>query len=324
MNIIMQIFKLYIVKFLFLLLFLSIISCASTNNDVNENELSLNQDDLNQEVLNTEDLNIEKSSTENEFGLTSEPQKEPTSYSDSVTKQKYTALDYKNINESLLKKIKYKDVDLDVAEKNNNFVLDTLINYKGIPVVVLRVKSPNEYRIEKLNEVNTADDYLSVRKADKKDVRDVFLTQDHKNLLDSFINTTKGSNKVLILMYARAINFKSSTKDDFMINRIKYQQSVLTYLYTKLKNVRIEQRFLEDLPDDEIFLTAFNYEGSFANNVYSVPKASGLEWLQALLNYQLELVGAANKNKIELEETLLKTGTPANKTRTQNKLPTPK
>ncbi len=305
----MQIFKLSIVKFLFLLLFLSIISCASNESGVNEEEtedgVALNQ--------------------EEDFGLKEEtPQKEIAPYSKTIKQQKHTALDYKKVNESLLKKINYDYVDLNVAEKNNNFVLDTLINYKGIPVVILRVKSPDEYKIDRSNDINVADKYLITRKTDKKDIKDIFLIQEHKTLLDSFINTTKGSNKVLILMYSRSTPVKNYHKDIFKVNRAKYQQAVLIYLYSKLKNVRIEQRFLDNLPDDEIFLTAFNYEGSFSNNVYSVPKASGLDWLQAFLNYQAELLGVSNINKTELEKSLLKTSEPANKTKTQNKLQTPR
>ncbi|MFL1781041.1 hypothetical protein ABSA28_00757 [Candidatus Hepatincolaceae symbiont of Richtersius coronifer] len=134
-----------------------------------------------------------------------------------------------------------------------------------------------EEKLKLQREVENATSNIATYKNER--ATKIKLNDHHLNLLNQFLAKSEVNKQTLIVMYVNRSPLKRWSDDQMKIERVIYSQYVIDYFYLNKPNVRIEKRYMEDIPEDEIFLSIFNYEGEIPANIYNAEKTSSLDWL---------------------------------------------
>ena len=118
---------------------------------------------------------------------------------------------------------------------------------------------------------------------------------------------TKG-NKYVVIMYVNGTNLKSWGKAKKIMEKTVYSQYVSTFIYLNTQNVRLEKRYITNIPEDEIFLTIAKYNGDVGNNVYNSEKGSVIKWLETYKILEIKRVEESKRRKKELDVILSTSG----------------
>ncbi len=134
------------------------------------------------------------------------------------------------------------------------------------------------------------------------------LPKSQKDLLKSFLKKVPKNKDALVLMYLSGSNLKTYSAKEMIFERTVFAQYITSYLYRNKKKLRIERRYVDNLPEDEILLIISHYEGNLPINVYNASKGNIIQWLSKYKDLEKKNIAEANKSKSNLEGMISTTG----------------
>ncbi len=204
----------------------------------------------------------------------------------------------------------------DLIDLFTEFKANMVIDYYGLPILILRlpkveVKIEEDFNKDRKvkKESENPDDYLSY-KIDFKTPSDKVptLTDTHKALIKELLSKMTPGNKYVVIMYVNGTNLKSWGKAKKTIEKTVYSQYVSTFVYLNTQNVRLEKRYITNIPEDEIFLTVAKYNGDVGSNVYTADKGSVIKWLETYKILEINRAEESKRRKKELDNILSNSG----------------
>lgn len=218
--------------------------------------------------------------------------------------------DEKEVNKSFITSFfnASRDLDLKEIDQDNEFIADNLFVFNNIPLILLKLDNAQDIAKE-AKDVNPAYKYIPNKVRYSDDIKGAEISTVHRLLLQEFVKKTAPNQKVLIVVYSHPNSVKNwEQDDDYKESRVIYTQTLVTYLYKNIKNVRIEYRYNINIPQDELMISAFGYEGTLPFNVYSIASTTGVNWLEANLAIQKDLREKQAAAKAKVQEAITKIG----------------
>ncbi len=249
-----------------------------------------------------------------------------------VTQIDKNSVEYeKNQIDSAEKSIKsnLKKVDREkYLDKNSVFKIDQEQSIYGINLLVLQINvkrdkagkiigflPENETQpVTYIDEKNNPDYYLNLDRSSyrERSYEKAELYESHKKLLRSFVKRVPREQDAIIIMYVNGSNLKNYSNREMQLEKMVYAQFVTNFLYRNKRKLIIEKRYVEEIPENEIFMIISKYEGNVPQNIYNVSKGNILQWLFKYKELEKEQVKGANSSRSNLENTLKSTTAPKN------------
>ncbi|MCL2566679.1 MAG: hypothetical protein FWE18_01105 [Alphaproteobacteria bacterium] len=157
-----------------------------------------------------------------------------------------------------------------------------------------------------INNRNNPDYFLNLAMGGGRDTEyaNVALYETHKALLKSFVQKVPKDQDAIILMYVNGSNLKTHFDREMQLEKTIYSQFVTDFLYRNKRKLIIEKRYIDDIPEDEIFLVISRFEGNTPPNVYNSSKGNILQWLARYKELERQNVQSANSARADLENSL--------------------
>ncbi len=140
----------------------------------------------------------------------------------------------------------------------------------------------------------------------KKNMKEeVKLEEKHITLLNQLVVVGAKNEKSVVLIYMSGVKLNNEDNNtDLMYKKSVYTQYISNYLYGKLPQVLIEKRFVNEIPEDEVMILLYKYDGDVPSNIYNVKSTNSLEWLEQFKKLEKQRSEDAIKRNIEIEKAL--------------------
>lgn len=155
-----------------------------------------------------------------------------------------------------------------------------------------------------LKDYNNADsNFEFVYKRKMKE--EVKLQEKHISLLNQLVAVGAKNEKSVVLIYMSGIKLNNESNDaDLNYKKSVYTQYISNYLYGKLPQLLIEKRFVNEIPEDEVMILLYKYDGDVPANIYNVKNTNSLEWLEQFKKLEKQRSEDAIKRNREIEKAL--------------------
>lgn len=214
-------------------------------------------------------------------------------------------------------------------DENSSFKLDKEETFYGINVLVLKINTKRdksgrvlgllpEHETQEtayIDKKNNPEYYLELDRNNYKErpYMTAELYESHKTLLRSFVKKIPKDQDAIIIMYLNGSNIKDYSDGQMKLEKMVYAQFVTNFLYRNKKKLVIERRYMENIPENEIFMVISRYEGSITPNIYNSSKGNILQWLARYKELEREQIMSMNKSRLDLENSLKTTSDDKNK-----------
>lgn len=178
-----------------------------------------------------------------------------------------------------------KEFDISKTEDQKAFLIHTITPEE-------LEKDPEKY-IENLQVKYQRKSYVNVK-----------LSQDHKTILQKLLSKTDKNSNKLALMFVNGYKLKTYEQQTISVEKTVYAQYITDYLYNLDSKIRVEKRYVTDMPDDEIFIIIVGFEGRVPYNVYNAPKLDSIQWLSRYVDYEYKKNQETRKENADLEQVI--------------------
>lgn len=139
--------------------------------------------------------------------------------------------------------------------------------------------------------------------------RELPFTEEHQDLLKDFLQNASDTNqKYIILMYVNGSSIRNWSGSKNNIDITMYSQYIATYVEQNTKNIRLEKRYIEDVPEDEIVMIMTKYEGDIPTTIYNAPKGNTLRWLEQYRELEAKRAEEEKIRRRELDQLISTAG----------------
>lgn len=215
----------------------------------------------------------------------------------------------------------FKKIDREqYLDEHTMFKADEEQSFYGINLLVLKINVKRDKSgkvigllpegetqpVTYTDEKNNPDYYLNIERSNYRD-RNYSKTQlynSHKTLLKSFVQRIPREKDAVIIMYMSGSSLKTYSDKEMQLEKTIYAQFVTDFLYRNKRKLTIERRYLDDIPENEIFMIISKYEGKSSPNIYNAPKGNIVQWLARYKELERQQIADANTSRANLEQTL--------------------
>ncbi|MDR2008235.1 MAG: hypothetical protein LBQ34_04610 [Alphaproteobacteria bacterium] len=207
-----------------------------------------------------------------------------------------------------------------ILDATTMFKPDTEQNLYGINMLVLKINvkrdktgrvlgllpEGQEQPTTFINLRNSPEHFLDLATNDvqRTDYSNADLYSSHKELLRSFVSRVPKDQDAIIIMYVNGSNLKTMFDREMKLEKTIYAQAVTDFLYRNKRRLIIERRYVDDIPENEIFMIISRFEGNIPVNVFNASKGNILQWLARYKELERQNVLAANNSRTDLENSL--------------------
>ncbi|XWO13698.1 hypothetical protein HPDP_00397 [Candidatus Hepatincola sp. Pdp] len=178
-----------------------------------------------------------------------------------------------------------KEFDISKTEDEKAFLIHTITPEE-------LEKDPEKY-IENLQVKYQRKSYVNVK-----------LSQEHKAILQNLLSKTDKNSNKLALMFVNGYKLKNYEQQTISVEKTVYAQYITDYLYNLDSKIRVEKRYVTDMPEDEIFIIIVGFDGRVPYNIYNSPKLDSIQWLSRYVDYEYKKNQEIRKGKAELEQVI--------------------
>ncbi|UQY80311.1 hypothetical protein HAV_00502 [Candidatus Hepatincola sp. Av] len=178
-----------------------------------------------------------------------------------------------------------KEFDISKTEDEKAFLIHTITPEE-------LEKDPEKY-IENLQVKYQRKSYVNVK-----------LSQEHKTILQNLLSKTDKNSNKLALMFVNGYKLKNYEQQTISVEKTVYAQYITDYLYNLDSKIRVEKRYVTDMPEDEIFIIIVGFDGRVPYNIYNSPKLDSIQWLSRYVDYEYKKNQEIRKGNAELEQVI--------------------
>ncbi|MDR0484025.1 MAG: hypothetical protein LBH40_01935, partial [Alphaproteobacteria bacterium] len=208
----------------------------------------------------------------------------------------------------------------DRLDATTMFTPDKAQNLYGINLLVIKInvkrdksgrvigllaedeKQPTSF----INQRNNPEHFLNLASNNFRDreYTNSSLYKSHQTLLRDFVNRVPRDQDAIVLMYTNGSTLKNLTEREMQLEKTIYAQYVTNFLYRNKKRLIIERRYVDEIPENEIFLIISRFEGNIPPNIYNSSKGNILQWLARYKELERQNIINANNARNSLEASI--------------------
>ncbi len=178
----------------------------------------------------------------------------------------------------------------------------------ALNIYITNQKRENDKQKEYVHNYNLVDSYFNENLQmdyTRRNLKDIYLSDPHIELLKNFTSNLNPDKKYIAIINILGTTLPKWFDDNMRIERTIYTQYVYDYFLKNFKNIRVEKRYVDTVPQDQIFIILSSYDGDIPENVYNADKGNILEWLTNYQKLEKEQQDEANLRRQELDNELV-------------------